>query len=175
MTTREKTYQRDLTWQLWHREWAGIHIGENARRQLDMADVDWQEYCGSSEHTYSNACWQTICLIETTNAWDLDKTAAATLSTARMAGLPMAIVWLKKTGYPGQVASFRVRVLWPDRWPESSSPRTRWPNGSYPSTRRIVVSVEVRMHSQASAGSATFQRSRCRNDPRLPSPRPQRL
>ena len=122
MTTREKTYQRDLTWQLWHREWAGIHIGENARRQLDMADVDWQEYCGSSEHTYSNACWQTICLIETTNAWDRDKTAAATLSTARMAGLPMAIVWLKKTGYPGQVASFRVRVLWPDRWPDKILP-----------------------------------------------------
>lgn len=115
---QERTYQRDLTWSLWHRHWAGVHIGERAAAELDVADVDWQEYCGRSQGQYDNACWQTICLLETTSAWDSDKTAAATLSTARMADLPMAIIWYRKTGAPGQIAAFRVRVLWPERRPD---------------------------------------------------------
>lgn len=115
----ERTNQRDLTFSRWHRNWTGIHIGIEEAKRLDLVDVDWIEYCGAGEKLRATCCWQPLALYEVTGDWDrADKVAIVTRNLARLAGLPMAIVWYRRTGFEDQIAAFRIRILEPQERPD---------------------------------------------------------
>jgi hypothetical protein len=122
MSRQERTGLRDLTYSAWHREWAGLHIGEAAADKLKVIDLDWVEFCGN--------CWWPLALMELAVDDDqINKTAIVTQRLAGLARLPSAVVFYRKTGPPGGVSRFRVRVMTPAQRPETiMAPHTyaRW-------------------------------------------------
>jgi hypothetical protein len=102
----ERTFQRDLTYGLWHR-WRNIKqfVGEDAKF-LTQIDIDFCEYCIH--------CNTPLALIETQRSVRDPKNARVTENLARMAGIEAYSVSYA-VGSEGVIESFRVRQLAPVR------------------------------------------------------------
>lgn len=110
MSQNERSGKRDLLYSAWHR-------ARSIRRWLTprdahscgVIDIDWCEFCVF--------CSQPLALIETQRSSNQPKPAKVTVALAQLAGLEaFSVSYVPTQGklHDGEdIASFRVRQLWP--------------------------------------------------------------
>jgi hypothetical protein len=105
MSADERTFERDLTYGLWHR-WRSIkrYIGDDAR-YMSQIDIDFCEYCFW--------CNTPLALIETQRSAYDPKEARVTQTLAEMAGIEAYSV--SYAVVDGVIESFKIRQLTPRR------------------------------------------------------------